>query len=50
MKHSQAAQGRVFLLRLEDGEVVHEEIERFAREQSVTAAALILVGAAAGGR
>lgn len=47
MKYSQAKQGRVFILRLEDGEIVHEVIEKFAREQSVTAAALIVVGGAA---
>ena len=47
MKYSQAKQGRVFIIRLEDGEIVHEEIEKFAREQSITAAALIVVGGAA---
>ena len=40
MKYSQAKQGRVFVIRLEDGETVHEEIEKFARAQSITAAAL----------
>ena len=47
MKYSQAKQGRVFIIRLEHGEIVHEEIEKFAREQSITAAALIVVGGAA---
>jgi predicted DNA-binding protein with PD1-like motif len=46
MKVSQAKQGRVFVIRLEDGDVVHEEIERFAREQSIKAAALIIIGGA----
>lgn len=46
MKYSQARPGRIFVIRLEDGDVVHEEIERFAREQSITAAALIAVGGA----
>jgi predicted DNA-binding protein with PD1-like motif len=46
MKYSQAKQGRIFILRLEDGEVVHEVIEQFAREHSIKAAALIIVGGA----
>lgn len=37
------------MLRLEDGEVVHESIERFAAEHGIAAAALILVGGAATG-
>ena len=48
MQYSQAQQGRTFVLRLEDGEMVHEEIERFARDKAITAAALIIVGGAAG--
>jgi predicted DNA-binding protein with PD1-like motif len=46
MQYSEVKQGRVFLLRLEDGETVHEEIERFSREQSITAAAMIILGGA----
>jgi predicted DNA-binding protein with PD1-like motif len=46
MKYSEAKQGRIFVIRLEDGDVVHEEIERLAREQSVKAAALIIIGGA----
>ncbi len=46
MKYSRARQGRVFVLRLEDGEIVHEVIEQFAREQEITAAALIILGGA----
>ena len=46
MQYSEVKQGRVFLIRLEDGETVHEEIERFAREQSITAAAMIIIGGA----
>jgi predicted DNA-binding protein with PD1-like motif len=46
MKYSQARQGRVFVLRLEDGEIVHEVIERFAVEQGIAAAALIILGGA----
>ncbi|MBN2467370.1 MAG: DNA-binding protein [Deltaproteobacteria bacterium] len=46
MKYVQARHGRVFILRLEDGDIIHEEIERFAREQSIQAAAVIIVGGA----
>ena len=46
MKYSQAGLGRIFVLRLEDGEIVHEVIEGFAREQSIRSAALIILGGA----
>ena len=46
MKYSEAKQGRIFVIRLEDGDIVHEEIERFAREKSIGAASLIIVGGA----
>ena len=46
MKFAEAKQGRIFLIRLEDGETVHEVIEQFARERSITAAAMIIVGGA----
>ncbi len=49
MKFSEAKQGRIFVIRLEDGDVVHEAIERFAREQQIRAAALIVVGGADAG-
>jgi predicted DNA-binding protein with PD1-like motif len=49
MKYSQAGQGRVFVIRLEDGETVHEEIEKFARVQSITAAAVTAIGGVAAG-
>lgn len=46
MKYSEAKQGRVFVLRLEDGDVLHEVVEAFAKEQGIRAAALIAVGGA----
>ena len=46
MKYTEARQGRVFILRLEDGDIVHEVIEGFAREESITAGMLIVVGGA----
>jgi predicted DNA-binding protein with PD1-like motif len=46
MKYSQAEQGRIFIIRLEDGEVIHEEIEQFAHDKAIKAAALIILGGA----
>lgn len=46
MKYSQARQGRVFVIRLEDGDIVHEQIERLAREEGVTAGFLTILGGA----
>lgn len=46
MKYSQARQGRVFILRLEDGEIVHQVIEQFAEDQGIIAATLIILGGA----
>ncbi len=48
MKFSEARQGRVFILRLEDGEIVHKTLEAFAREQDIRAAAVMVVGGAGG--
>ncbi len=46
MRYSEARQGRIFILRLEDGEIVHEVIEQFAGEKQVDAASLIILGGA----
>jgi predicted DNA-binding protein with PD1-like motif len=46
MKFSEAQPGRVFVLRLEDGEIVHQIIEQFAIDQHIEAASLIIVGGA----
>ncbi len=46
MKYSEAKQGRIFVIRLEDGEIVHEEIEKFAKEHSVSAGFLTIIGGA----
>jgi len=46
MKYSQAKQGRIFVIRLEDGDIVHKEIENLAKEQSIKAGALIIIGGA----
>lgn len=46
MRFSQCKEGRVFVLRLEDGEVIHDVLEQFATEHHVVAASVIIVGAA----
>ena len=46
MKYSEAKQGRVFVIRLEDGDIIHECIEQFCQKQGIEAAALIAVGGA----
>lgn len=49
MKYGTARLGRVLVVRLEDGDVVHESIEAAARAERIARAAVILVGGAAGG-
>jgi len=46
MRYSEARSGRVFVLRLDDGEIVHEAIEDFAKLHSIRAATVLLVGGA----
>jgi len=46
MRYSQARQGRIFIIRLEDGEILHETIEHFAAEQGIKAAYMIVLGGA----
>jgi len=46
VKYTQAKQGRVFIIRLEDGDILHEEIEKLAVMQGIRAAALFAVGGA----
>ncbi|RPI54122.1 MAG: DUF296 domain-containing protein, partial [Deltaproteobacteria bacterium] len=46
MRYTQAKQGRIFIIRLEDGDIVHEKIEKFSCEKSIKAAALIILGGA----
>lgn len=49
MKYSQATPGRIFILRLEDGDILHETIESFAREKNIAAASLLVLGGADAG-
>ena len=46
MKYSEAKLGRAFVIRLENGDVVHESIEQFAKEHAIKAASLIVLGGA----
>jgi predicted DNA-binding protein with PD1-like motif len=50
MKVSEGRIGRVFVIRLEDGDVVPECIERFAHQQGVSVAHAIMLGGIAGGQ
>lgn len=44
MKASEGCMGRVFVMRLEDGDVVPDCIERFAAEKSIKVGHVILIG------
>jgi predicted DNA-binding protein with PD1-like motif len=46
MKYSQAKQGRVFVIRLEDGDIIHKELEEFCKKKDIKAASVTIVGGA----
>jgi len=46
MKHSECSEGRVLILRLEDGETLHEAIESFVSANGISSATVIAVGGA----
>lgn len=46
MRYSEAKQGRTFIIRLEDGDVIHEILERFAAENNIKRAHMIIIGGA----
>jgi len=46
MKYSEARLGRVFVVRLEDGDVIHEQVEALAEKENIRAAAVVCVGGA----
>lgn len=46
MKYSEAHQGRTFIIRLEDGEILHESIEKFAMEKNIMRAGVHVLGGA----
>jgi predicted DNA-binding protein with PD1-like motif len=49
VKFSECKPGRIFVLCLENGDIVHQQIEQFAKDQSIEAASLIIIGGAAKG-
>jgi predicted DNA-binding protein with PD1-like motif len=46
MRFCEAERGRVFIIRLEHGEIIHDTIEQFCREQGVTTARVTILGGA----
>jgi predicted DNA-binding protein with PD1-like motif len=50
MKATEGHIGRVFVLRLEDGDVVPDCIERFAQEKAISIGQVVLVGGIGGGK
>ena len=46
MKYSTAGLGRVLVIRLEDGDVVHRSIEEVAQREGILRAAVLLLGGA----
>ena len=49
MKACQGQIGRVFVMRLEDGDIVPDCIEKFAVEQGISVGQVILIGGVGGG-
>jgi len=50
MKATEGHIGRVFVLRLEDGDVIPDCIERFAREKAISVGQVVLVGGIGSGK
>jgi len=46
MKYAEGRPGRVFVVRLEDGDILHEEIEALAVKENIRSASVILLGGA----
>ena len=46
MKFAEAKHGRIFVLRLENNEILHEVIEKFVVDMNIKSASLIVVGGA----
>lgn len=44
MQYSEATTNRVFILRLEEGEILHEQIETVVKQKNITTALLQVVG------
>jgi uncharacterized protein len=50
MRSSEGRLGRIFVLRLEDGDILPECINRFAREKKINLANVVLIGGIGGGQ
>jgi predicted DNA-binding protein with PD1-like motif len=50
MKATEGTLGRVFVVRLEDGDVVPDCLEAFAREKDIKVAQVVLIGGIGGGQ
>ena len=46
MRSAECSEGRVFILRLEEGEILHEAVELFALDNGIGAATVIALGGA----
>ncbi|MEI6758444.1 MAG: DNA-binding protein [Chlorobium sp.] len=46
MKYSEAREGRTFVIRLEDGDIVHEQLEQFAVDHGIERASILVLGSA----
>ena len=44
MRYTEARQGRIFVVRLEDGDIVHECLEELARKEHLRAASITILG------
>jgi predicted DNA-binding protein with PD1-like motif len=49
MRHCEARTGRVFIIRLEDGEILHEAVEAFAAGHGISGASVLAIGGADAG-
>jgi predicted DNA-binding protein with PD1-like motif len=49
MRYSTAKPGRIFIVRLEDGDILHEAIEALAQKEGIRAGAAIMLGGADAG-
>ena len=44
MKYSESRLGRIFIVRLEDGEILHKIIEKFAEDKNIKSAFVAMLG------
>lgn len=49
MQYSEGSVGRIFVVRLEDGDLIADALEQFAREKAIRCAMVIYVGGASDG-